>query len=179
VSYSLIDTVRRVLMEDAGLSSDGVATNNAGRGEIDGIGVGSRPEPGVDPRRRKRRLLRRRVTVQDRVREELARFDHDEDGNFIGNSRLGEDRVRAGGESHINYLLRLGLADDPSKLAYYRQAVMDPDKAMNNPMLRKYVADVLERILNLLFTDAQFFNRFRTVLKEKNRPHAVEWEGAE
>jgi hypothetical protein len=58
-----ISVIRGVLLkEDAGLSADGIATNSAGGARIDGIGVGSKGEPGgVARRERKRNALKSRM----------------------------------------------------------------------------------------------------------------------
>jgi hypothetical protein len=55
------------LLEDAGVSADGVATNSAGGGKIDGIGVGPHGEPGVDRRRRRRLAKRRNTKLYDAI----------------------------------------------------------------------------------------------------------------
>jgi hypothetical protein len=54
--YSLIDTAKRIMLEDAGLSVDPVAANNAGQGQVAGIGVPPQGEPGGLRRRRRHRL---------------------------------------------------------------------------------------------------------------------------
>jgi hypothetical protein len=43
----LITTIRKLLAEDAGLSSDGAATNNVGSGRVAGLGVPPNGEPGA------------------------------------------------------------------------------------------------------------------------------------
>jgi hypothetical protein len=52
---------------------------------------------------------------------------------------------------------------------YYRQAINDPESAVKNPTLRKYVGEVLEQVLDLVFKDAQLYNRFRTLLQKQDR----------
>jgi hypothetical protein len=59
MNESLITTIKmHLLREEAGLSSDGIARNSSGGGQVDGIGIGDRGEPGA---RRKRRDARRRA----------------------------------------------------------------------------------------------------------------------
>lgn len=65
----------------------------------------------------------------------------------------------------IDYLIRNGLGDQ-DHLTYYRQAMADPKKAIMNPNLRKYVAEVLDEVLDIVFNDAQMYNRVRTVLQK-------------
>jgi hypothetical protein len=65
----------------------------------------------------------------------------------------------------VDYLIRLGLGD-MDRLSYYRQALMDPKKANQTPYLRKYVAEILDLILNIIFEDPQMYNRVRTKLQD-------------
>jgi hypothetical protein len=78
------------------------------------------------------------------------------------------DEDRAGGMVRIDYLIRIGLGD-VRKINYYRQAIRDPEAAVRNPTLRHYVGEVLERTLDLIFNDAQLFNRFRTLLQKQDK----------
>jgi hypothetical protein len=39
-----------------------------------------------------------------------------------------------------------------------------------NPPLRPYVGEVLEQALDLIFSDAQLYNRFRTLLQKQDKP---------
>ena len=47
---------RAAMMED-GLSGSGVPANNMGGGKIAGAGIGSQGEPGVNPQRKRKRIL--------------------------------------------------------------------------------------------------------------------------
>ena len=87
----------------------------------------------------------------------------------LGGNRLGEDRVRVGGMQRVDLLIRLGVGD-PTRIWYYRAAIMDPEAAVKSPTLRKYVGEVLERVLDILFSDAQAFNRFRAILQKQDKP---------
>jgi hypothetical protein len=75
---------------------------------------------------------------------------------------------RPGGMVRIDLLLRLGLGD-VRKINYFRQAIRDPESAVRNPTLRPYVGEVLEQTLDLIFNDAQLYNRFRTLLQKQDR----------
>jgi len=68
----------------------------------------------------------------------------------------------------IDYLIRLGLGNQ-DHLSYYRQAMSDPKKAVVNPNLRKYVAEILDDVLNIIFNDSQTYNRLRTLLQKDHK----------
>lgn len=68
----------------------------------------------------------------------------------------------------IDYLIRNGLGNQ-DHLSYYRQAMSSPQKAINNPNLRKYVAEVLDELLNIVFNDTQTYNRVRTLLQNDRK----------
>lgn len=72
--------------------------------------------------------------------------------------------MEARSQSKVDYLIRLGLGD-MDRLSYYRQALMDPKKANQVPYLRKYVAESFDLILDIIFEDAQMYNRVRTKLQ--------------
>ncbi len=40
--------------------------------------------------------------------------------------------------------------------------------AVKNPTLRPYVGEVLEQTMDLIFRDAQLYNRFRTLLQKQD-----------
>jgi hypothetical protein len=80
----------------------------------------------------------------------------------IDNGKLNESRS----QTQIDYLIRLGLGDQ-DHLTWYRKVFANPKMANNNPYLRKYVSEVLEELLDILFSDAQMYNRLRTILQEK------------
>lgn len=69
-------------------------------------------------------------------------------------------------QTETDYFIRLGLGDQ-DHLSYYRQAIMDPSRANMNPNLRKYVAEVSEQLLDIIWGDAQMKNRLRTILQDK------------
>lgn len=67
-------------------------------------------------------------------------------------------------QTETDYFIRLGLGDQ-DHLTYYRQAIMDPQKANMNPNLRSYVAEVTEQLLDIIWGDSQMKNRLRTILQ--------------
>jgi hypothetical protein len=87
--------------EDSGLSSDGVATNSAGGGHVDGIGIGPKGEPGA---RKKSRDARRR---NSKLFAAIAR------GGTVEMSHYNEDDDLAEGDPVVN--VAPTIADDPSK----------------------------------------------------------------
>lgn len=67
----------------------------------------------------------------------------------------------------IDNLIRLGLGDQ-DHLSYYRQALSNPEQAVQNPNLRKYVAEVLSELLNIVQGDQQMYNRLRNLLQNRH-----------
>ena len=56
MNESLITSIKRLLLrEDGGVSADPVAANSAGGGQVGGIGIGPRGEPGGRRHRRRKR----------------------------------------------------------------------------------------------------------------------------
>jgi hypothetical protein len=219
-----INVIRGVLLrEDAGLSSDGVPANPAGGGQVDGIGIGARGEPG-GVARKKRRIAKLRnpklfkaMPSEDNVELDLLsdagqwRFNEGKDGAVdtdptLPNSpadidpnpkksklktpskrslRRGASEIlmnpviptrfedvvaedRAGGTVRIDYLIRIGLGD-VKKINYYRQAIRDPEAPFKNATLRPFVGEVLDQTLDLIFNDAQLYNRFRALLQKQDK----------
>jgi hypothetical protein len=56
------------------------------------------------------------------------------------------------------------------KINYYRTAIRDPEIAMRNATYRIYVVEVLEKLLQLIFNDAQLYNRVRAQLQKDDHP---------
>jgi hypothetical protein len=84
--------------------------------------------------------------------------------------RIGEGVLHGSRPTvRIDLLIRYGLGD-VRKINYYRQVLRDPESAVRNPTLRPYVGEVLEQTLDLIFNDAQLYNRFRTLLQKQDRP---------
>lgn len=88
----------------------------------------------------------------------------------IVNPSIATDKVVTEGRSptKIDYLIRNGLGNQ-DHLTYYRQAMADPKKAIANPNLRKYVAELLDEVLNIIFNDTQTYNRVRTLLQKDRK----------
>ncbi len=77
---------------------------------------------------------------------------------------LDEDRSIA----KIDYLILHGLGKDEGKITYYRQVMSDPKKANQNAFLREYVSDVLDELLDIVFSDSIIYNRLRLVLEKEH-----------
>jgi hypothetical protein len=80
--------------------------------------------------------------------------------------RIGEGVLHGSRPTvRIDLLIRYGLGDI-KRINYYRQAIRDPEAAVRNPTLRPFVGEVLEQTLDLIFNDAQLYNRFRALLQK-------------
>lgn len=72
--------------------------------------------------------------------------------------------------NRVDYIVRSGLGDDPRAINYYRRVIQDPERMINEQNLRRYGAEVLENLLDILFEDDQVWNRVKSILsKRKNR----------
>lgn len=82
------------------------------------------------------------------------------------NPKLSSEKrmVESRSQTKIDYLIRLGLGDQ-DRLTFYRQVMADPGKANQTPYLRKYVAEVLDLLLDLIFNDTVMYNRLHTKLQ--------------
>ena len=74
-------------------------------------------------------------------------------------------------DSRVDYALKMGLAKDRNKLSYYRRVIADPGQAVKDPVLRPYVAEVLECLVKLAFTDPAMWARMKTVLTKRSQLH--------
>ena len=83
----------------------------------------------------------------------------------IPNDKIFESRS----ETKINYLIQLGLGD-MDNITYYRQAISNPKKAITVPQNRKYVAEVLDLLMEAIFKDTQLYTRLVTVLQRNQGP---------
>lgn len=72
-------------------------------------------------------------------------------------------------DSRVDYALKMGLAKNKNRLSYYRKAVSDPRKAVSDPVLRPYVADLLEELCKMAFTDPAMWARMKTILLKKSQ----------
>ena len=64
-------------------------------------------------------------------------------------------------------MIRLGLGD-MKKIWYYRNAIKDPPTANKNPTLRPFVAEVLEKLVDMIFRDQVLYNRVRALLTKSD-----------
>lgn len=70
-------------------------------------------------------------------------------------------------QSKIDYLIRIGLGHDKSKLTLYRRVLSDPYVGVTTQTLRPLAAEILDNLLDILFTDPQVWNRVKTILLRK------------
>lgn len=78
---------------------------------------------------------------------------------------LTEDAGRS--TQRIEQLVRLGIGSDVTKMAYYRRVVTDPHRSVQNPVLRPYCAEVLDKVLTVIFSDEYMYNRLRNDLQRR------------
>lgn len=79
-------------------------------------------------------------------------------------------------DSRVDYALKMGLATNKNRLSYYRKALADPRKAITDPVLRPYVADMLSTLSKMAFTDPAMWARMKTLLSRKEFHEEVEQE---
>ena len=79
-------------------------------------------------------------------------------------------------DSRLDSALRMGLAKDPAKLSYYRKAASDPRKAVKDPVLRPYVAEMAESLIRMAVTDPILWTRLRSILTKHQFHEEVEQE---
>jgi hypothetical protein len=219
MSDGFITSIKKILLEDAGMSADGVPANSVGGGGVQGIGFGPKGEPGgtMSHRRRKRRAkaqspaLFKALAAEGHVEFDLLseagqrRFNEGKSEGAIDarpeidtdspdrdpNPRKSKKRpsklsLRRGPDASIeidpilptrfesyesrrerptqkcDYLCKIGLAgDDLKHLTWYRTVLKDPDVCINNASMRPVAANVLNRILDLVFDDPVLYNRIR------------------
>ena len=77
----------KVAEDAAGLSSDGVATNSAGAGNIDEIGIGARGEPGGRKRRRDARRKNPKLFAALQRGGIVEMVDYEEEADREGSRR--------------------------------------------------------------------------------------------
>lgn len=68
----------------------------------------------------------------------------------------------------VNYLIQLGLGSDKSKIGMYRRVLSDPRGAVANQVTRQYSAEILDKLLDLIFSDSALWNRTKTLLQRKH-----------
>ena len=78
----------------------------------------------------------------------------------------------------INNLLRMGLADK-ADLEKYRRALKSGEKGLTNPILRKAMLDILDKLLNIVNDDSTTFQRVRNaILKGRTDTGKIEEQEA-
>jgi hypothetical protein len=89
---------------------------------------------------------------------------------------------RIGADPRLDYLIRIGLGSS-EKIVWWRQVYGDPHKAVMTPFLRPYAAEAIERLIGLVMSDPQLYQRVRTLLQRKRVVPAAgffeEWELSE
>lgn len=75
-----------------------------------------------------------------------------------------------GPSSKIDWMIRRGLAGPHGfdRIVYYRRVMQDPKSAVSNPQLRPYMAEIQERLLKMILSDSQLFNRVITILNQES-----------
>lgn len=71
-------------------------------------------------------------------------------------------------DERLDQLIRFGLGD-PSKIAFYRQALSDPKSAVNSATYRQYVGEALSKLLTVILSDPTLYLRVRTLLQTRGR----------
>ena len=69
----------------------------------------------------------------------------------------------------MDYLVRIGLGHDTSRLSFYRKVMLNPQQAVNQQNLRVYVAEILDHLLDHVFNDTIIWNRLKTLLIRENQ----------
>ena len=222
MNESLITTIKRhMLREDAGLSGDGTAVNNVGGGQIDGIGIGARGEPGARKKRRGARrenpklfsAISRGGTVEMTAVKEDDEIDEGDpvvntsptisddptkDRSYPNTKKklkkiLSKRSLRRGDADIVldpelptrfedvvdeenpcrgltltqaDFWIRQGIFGPKAKdfINYWRQVLVDPEKAIHNQTYRPYLARAFRDLLSMIMNDVQLTNRVRTIL---------------
>jgi hypothetical protein len=69
-------------------------------------------------------------------------------------------------DDKIEKLLRVGLGDI-NKISMYRKALSDPDAAVKTTVLRKYIVDVLDKLLDIIEDDNVLYQRLLANLMKR------------
>ncbi len=70
----------------------------------------------------------------------------------------------------ILWLVKNGLGRDQTKMMYYQQAIQNPQITVQQVAFRGYVAEVLDKLCDLIFTDPILYARVAALLASKKRP---------
>jgi hypothetical protein len=78
----------------------------------------------------------------------------------------------------VDFLIRFVLGKTSNaKLTYYREAIKDPKQAVLNPQYRGYAAEVLNSLLDFVFSDPITWNRIRTIKENEVSDEVIEENG--
>lgn len=91
-------------------------------------------------------------------RSESDRISH----NYTVSPQLPIEEARS--SQKIDYILRLGLGREKTKFNLYKRVLADPKSAVNDQLTRKYSAEILNTILDIVFDDQMIWNRVKTIL---------------
>lgn len=67
-------------------------------------------------------------------------------------------------DSRVEYALKTGLVKNKSKMSYYRRVLADPRKAVSDPVLRPFVAEIMVELVRYAFKDPVIWTRLKTIL---------------
>ncbi len=70
----------------------------------------------------------------------------------------------------ILWLVKNGLGRDQTRMTYYQQAIQNPQITVQQVAFRGYVAEVLDKLCDLIFTDPILYGRIASLLVSKKRP---------
>jgi len=70
----------------------------------------------------------------------------------------------------ITWLIRSGLGADQSRMTYYQQAMTAPQRTVQQLAFRGYVAEVLDNLVDWIFSDQVAYQRLAQYLLSRNRP---------
>jgi len=68
------------------------------------------------------------------------------------------------------WLVRNGLGADQSRMTYYTQSLQDPQRMVTQIAFRGYVAELLENMVQWVFSDIVAYQRLAQYLLSRNRP---------
>jgi hypothetical protein len=135
-----------------------------------------RPED-LEPRdKRLKGVKKRKLKLKDggvvEIHPSLSTRHYGEE--VVDESRRNAQRPTA----KCDYLCKIGLAaDDLEHITWYRTVLKDPDVCINNATMRPVISNILNRILDLVFGDAVFYNRLRLLLlqnREREQSESVD-----
>ncbi len=73
-------------------------------------------------------------------------------------------------QQKLEFAFKAGLARNLNRLTYYKRAAQDPHKAVQDPLLRPFVAELLTTLLTIMLTDSMIWNRVKSLLLKRQQP---------